>query len=273
MLVEAGTYVQVSREELEDWLDSIGYRGNWERDVRYSGVYLIHVSPTVAIKLSSTVGSSDEAMDVGRASMQLALVSRVTGRVLNKKAQGQSHFKRTLNWKKTWAAGIETMKKAYLLSSDFYDVISTIEDREKYKQEMLDLIKEVPGWDHDAALTTFHRKVEQGGVLMPREVALVHERIRRKEVEQPHSPENPQTLPGSEEGIPVQELKIDALRKLWVVAKRQNDDWTMGFAKDIAQKYVAQGRPLSGPQLRTVAEKLRQYRIPDLNGQPAFRLF
>jgi hypothetical protein len=274
-VMAAATYVQIGREELEGWLDSIGYRGKWARDPRFKGVYLISLSPTVAVKLSSTIGSEDDAMAVGRASMQLALVSLVTGRVVNKKAQGQGHFKRTTGWKKTWAAGIETMKKAYLSSSDFYDVIAGIEDREKYKIDLLNMIEKIPGWKSDNELIAYHRKIEQGGVIMPRELDFIAEAANR-----PAKGPDPQKIePNPKAPDPVgevdeaRELRMDALRKLWVLAKRANDEWVMTFAQDIAQKYVAQGRRLSGPQLKIVGDKLHQYRVVDLNGNRAYELF
>jgi hypothetical protein len=264
----AATYVQISRDELEDWLNTIGYRGKWERDPRYAGTYLIELSPTVGVKLSSTIGSRDDAMGRGKASMQLALVSLVTGKVLNKKAQGQSHFKRTTGWKKTWATGIETMKKAYLASADFYDVISVIEDRDKYRSDLLEEISTIAGWSSDAELAGFYRKVEKGGVLMPREQKVIEEAKDR-----PAKIPDPQKEEVTPSGDDATEAKIDALRKLWVASRRSNDDWTMRFAEDIATKFVSQGRNLSAPQIRVVVEKLKKYRVPDMNGDPAFELF
>lgn len=276
MIHEAATYVQITRDELEDWLDSIGFRSKWERDSKYKGVYLLKLSPTVAIKLSSTIGAEGAGMDVGKASMQLRLVSTATGHVLNKKAQGKSHFKRTSGWKKTWQQGIETMKRAYLASSDFYDAISVIKDRDAYQRDMMDLIKSVPGWDTDNELANLHRKVERGGVLMPREVDFV-EKAKSRPAKMP----DPQGLRDTGEDVDErkleqrqrQEAQVDALRKLWVVARRANDEWTMQFTQDMAQKYVQAGRAMSGPQIRVIVEKLKKYGIVALDGQPAFKWF
>lgn len=277
MHTAAATYVQISREELEAWMDSIGYRGKWKRDPKYAGVYLIELSPTVGVKLSSTIGSKDDAMGVGQASMQLALVSLVTGRVLNKKAQGQSHFKRTTGWAKTWAGGIDTMKKAYLASADFYDVIASIEDREKYKVEVLEEISSVPGWNTDPELSGFYRKVEKGGVLMPREWGVVRE-AKSRPAKQKEPQQDQQSSPTGESSAPLptndlQEKRLAALRELWVSARRSGDDWTMNFTQDVATKWVAQGRRLSGPQLRIITEKLDKYRVttPDGRASDLFR--
>jgi len=281
VVTAAATYVQVTREDLESWLNSIGYQGKWSRDGKTQGVYLLKLAPSVAVKLSSTIGSRDDAMGKGQASMQLSLISTVTGRVLNKKAQGQSHFKRTLNWKKTWEGGVDTMKKAYLASSDFYDAIALIEDRDAYKDDLLRRIEKLPGWDNNGDLLTFYRKVERGGVLMLRELDIVEE-IERRPPPAPKAPD-PQRIESTPdvkgEGFTykgpqeMKNLRMDALRKLWVLAKRQNNKWVMEFAQDIATKFVDQDRRLSGPQLRVVADKLKAFQIPDLDGNPAFELF
>lgn len=287
IVTAAATFVQISRDELEGWLDAIGYRGKWERDARSAGLYFIKLSDNVAVKLSSTIGSKDDAMGRGKASMQLALISSVTGSVINKKAQGQDHFKRTTGWVKTWAAGIETMKRAYLSSSDFYDVIAGIVDRDAYKDELLAKIKTVPGWDNDPDLLGYYRKIERGGVIMPRERAILEDKISNPAKPNPRFAPTPRPEPRQEptRQEPVQQdllnmsvkdrqnLRMDALRKLWLESRRRNDNWTMTFAQDIAQKYISQGRTITLPQRRIITEKLKSYRIPDLNGNPAHELF
>lgn len=272
------TYVQISREELEEWLNSIGFHGKWERDSRYAGIYLLKIGPAVAVKLSSTIGGADDAKERGKASMQLSLVSSVTGRVLNKKAQGQDHFKRTLNWKKTWAAGIDTMKKAYLSSADFYEAIAVIADREAYKIDHLKEIEGIPGWDNDSDLIRLYRKLENNGVLMGHELDLISD-AKKRPVQPTPDPQRVRSTGAPGEGQTFEspdqrkESRLSALRKLYAIARRNNDEWTMNFAEDIAKKWVMQGRALTGPQLRIVSEKMSQYRIPDDRGGPAHNLF
>ena len=87
------SYVNITRTELEDWLTTKNY--SWERVKDKQGVYLITLSPTVAIKLSSTQTKHDHAMGRGFASMNLTLVSHVNGWTLNRKARDRKHFKRT----------------------------------------------------------------------------------------------------------------------------------------------------------------------------------
>ena len=273
----AGTYVQVSREDLEAWLNEIGYQGKWSRDSRYAGVYLILVGPNVAVKLSSTIGSTDDAMGRGQASMQLSLVSSVTNKVLNKKAQGQSHFKRTTGWKKTWEAGIDTMKKAYLSSSDFYDAIAVITDRDEYRLENMARIEGVDNWDKDQDLVRIYRKVDTGGVLVSRDNQDMERAekkakdllVERKNLEKSQREAPPVPAP------PVQKTedpRVVALRTLWVQAKRSGDEWTKGFIESIG-KQVQAGRNLSGPQISNVAKKLDLYKIQTQDGKPASTLF
>ena len=273
----AGTYVQVSREDLEAWLNEIGYQGKWSRDSRYAGVYLILVGPNVAVKLSSTIGSTDDAMGRGQASMQLSLVSSVTNKVLNKKAQGQSHFKRTTGWKKTWEAGIDTMKKAYLSSSDFYDAIAVITDRDEYRLENMARIEGVDNWDKDQDLVRIYRKVDTGGVLVSRDYQDMERAekkakdllVERKNLEKSQREAPPVPAP------PVQKTedpRVVALRTLWVQAKRSGDEWTKGFIESIG-KQVQAGRNLSGPQISNVAKKLDLYKIQTQDGKPASTLF
>jgi hypothetical protein len=161
----AATYVQISREDLEQWLDTLGMKMPWKRQPNRAGIYLLPLSPVVAIKLSSTIGSKDDAMGVGKASMQLSLVSTVTGQTLNKKAQGQGHFKRTTNWRATWKDGIERMEAAYVKAKGFYDALAVIEDRDQYKADIIQQIEAVPGWDRNSMLSDFHANVSRGGIL------------------------------------------------------------------------------------------------------------
>ena len=169
----AGTYVQLSREEFEDWLNDEGYRGKWRIKPGRGGIYQIRLSDSVGIEINSTTGSGSEVMTRGAASMKCKLISLVTGRTLNKKAMGQSHFKRTVNWRQTWAKGLKRLKDAYVKSKDWYDTIAAIEDRDQYKQDMLALIESKTNWNTDRFLIDLHKKVSDGGVLTQRQIAAV----------------------------------------------------------------------------------------------------
>jgi len=124
------TYVDISRQDIEDWLNTFPrFRGKWWLVEGRAGIYMLPLSNNVAIKFSSTVGTQDRGLSRGGASAQLRLVSLQTGQVLNKKAQGQRGFYRTINWKKNWKKGVDTFVQTYTKSADFYERIALAEDR------------------------------------------------------------------------------------------------------------------------------------------------
>jgi len=244
----AATYTQISRSEFEDWLDAIGYRGKWAIKQNTGGVYWIHLSDFVAVEINSTTGSSDAVMERGEASMSLRLVSRVSGRVLNKKAMGQSHFARTLGWKKNWKTGVERMVEAYVKSKDFYDKIASVADLHEYKLNWLREIERVPTWKNINFLVDLHDKVNDGGVLSDKQEAAI-----RKMVDEVPTP---QETPATPEEHPL----VAPLRLIYAAARRENDQWTMTFTQSVAGQIKA-GRQLSEAQLRIVIDKARIYRV------------
>jgi hypothetical protein len=121
------SYERITRHQLEGWLNRSPFA--WSRDARTAGVYLVHVSDCVAIKLSSTIGCTDDAVGRGRASMNLSLVSRSTGSCLNRKARDRKHFQRTSGWQGTWADGLLYWRGVFLKCPAFYDRIALDTDR------------------------------------------------------------------------------------------------------------------------------------------------
>lgn len=127
-------YVEITRDDLEEWLGTLGFTGaqKWLRDPKFAGVYLLPLSPHVAIRLASTIGSSDSGVGVGEGSMKVSLVALLAPNAvpLNKKAVVGStgkikHFYRTLNWRKNWVEGIDVLRAEYLGSKrSFYDRIA-----------------------------------------------------------------------------------------------------------------------------------------------------
>lgn len=124
-------YVEITREDLESWLRS-NFGSGWNRDQRTAGVYLIHLSDSVAVKLTSSIGRNDRNKGLGKASMKLSLVSRLINRPpLNAKARDRKSFMRTKGWKKTWLAGVRHWQGVYEKSADFYDSIGRGEEPNK----------------------------------------------------------------------------------------------------------------------------------------------
>lgn len=226
------TYVCITREDLESWLTHIMQaepylKGLWHRDPRYEGIYLLPLSDHVAVKLSSTIGCDSAVMGVGQASMQLSLVSRHTGRTVNKKAQGQDHFKRTVNWRKTWLDGIERMYSAYIGAASFYDKIAQIENQDQYRAGYLKKIEQQQGWEKNTFLKSLHERLTGGGILSDAQEAA----LNRTEKPEPHS-HPAESLSRDEET----ERFLVRLRNLYVVAKRSDDQWLLQFVTDIGKK-------------------------------------
>ena len=153
-------YVDITRHELEDWLD---YNfGSWSRVRGKAGVYLIHLSDRVAVKLSSTQKGTGGSVSKGNASMNLSLVSLVDGSLLNRKARDRKYFQRTVNWKKTWKKGVDHWIKTYEGKEDFYEKIA---DRKSYKTKWLDLIDSLPNGGSDREIIKSRDALEGGSVL------------------------------------------------------------------------------------------------------------
>lgn len=238
------TYVQLDRDDIEDWLTSNGW--DWDRKSGTAGIYLLNLSPNVAIHFSSTVGSSSSARGHARASANMKLVSKITGRTLNKKAKGQSRFHRTTNWAKNWQAGLMRLKAAYEKATSFYEAIAEIKDRDAYKAEMLERIEAFPNWSQNDFLSSLHNRVSGNGVLsLKQKAALERMESRRRPAPAPKPPS------GSDDQS---EALLADLRALWVAVPEERD-----WIKDLAAQ-VKRGRGWSPAQGRKVDQLLRANR-------------
>lgn len=256
-----GTYVQISRDDLEGWLDTLRLHGKWHRVTNKAGIYLLPLADSVAVKLSSTIGTSDDAMGRGQASMQLALVSLVTGQVLNKKAQGQNHFARTTNWKKNWAEGVERMRDAYKKSQGFYDALALIENRDKYKSDLLERIESNPEWRNNNVLVDFHDRVLQGGILTGKQVELLE---RLTKVRPAPAPVHVKEEAPRDEGL------YQRTRALYQEAHRNRDTWLEEFLRSVGPK-LRDGIALSPRQLSVLEQNLGKYKLAMLNREAVRR--
>jgi hypothetical protein len=188
-------------------------------------------------------------MGRGWASMQLALISLVTKQVLNKKAQGQDHFKRTLNWRKTWKDGVERFREAYTKSQGFYEAIAIIEDRAKYQRDILKRIEAFPGWESRDLLADFHNRVQKGGILTSKQMELL-DKLLSGGVGRREAPSH----------VVVDEALLNRLRTLYVAARQKNDRWLMGFTTSIAET-LKTGRPLTQQQQEALNQGFSRYRV------------
>lgn len=242
----AGTFVDITREDFEDWLDTLPSRGRWFRNPRYKGIYIVPLSETVGVSIRSTVGEGGIAKGRGNASGAITLVSLQYGHTLNRKAQGQSHFARTTNWRDNWRKGFDRQVEAYKKSPDFYEVFAGIEDRVKYREEIMKDIEKHPDWEENDLLISFHDRVKDGGFLTKKQLAAMEGILRQKQA--PSKNHDPDT-----------DL-LNNLRLLWQAASRARNQWLMDFTKSVGQQVKA-GRSLSPKQLAIVNENLTTYKI------------
>lgn len=166
----AATYVPITREEFEAWLTEVWGAGNWNIRSGSVGVYRLKLGPKVSLEVSSSIGRADTNMGVGEAAIHVAMVGRVTGRVLNKKATGKSRVNRTKGWKGNLLAALKALEAAYKASPAFYEAIS---DPESYKDEMLGRIAAVPGSDSSDFWASLRDAVASGRVLSDKQTAIV----------------------------------------------------------------------------------------------------
>lgn len=126
------SYVDITKSEFEAWLSSLGHP--WKLKPGTRGCYLVGLSDRVALHITSTLGD-ERSKGYAQAAGQMRLVSLVTDHCLNRKAQGQKHFKRTSGWRKTWGAGVSRMVAAYNECPDFYERIALPEDQQDKPEE------------------------------------------------------------------------------------------------------------------------------------------
>lgn len=245
------TYTQLTREDFEDWIRSLGFRnGQWEIKPGTGGIYWLFLSPTVAISINSTTGTQSQVRSRGKASMSLKLVSRITGRTLNKKAQGQSHFARTINWRKNWAKGVNRMRETYDRAKGFYDSIARIENREEYVADWIEKIEAVPSWNNNDFIVSMYDRLSGGRVLTERQEAALEAALQRLA---PQEQEEEQAPAGASEEF------LEALREIYRRARNQNDQRTVRFIGSVGQQ--ARDRDLSDNQMRIVERIADDYMV------------
>lgn len=256
----ATTYVNISKEELEEWLYSLAKR--FTKDSHTAGVYLIHLSDVVGVKLSSTQTKGGISMGYADASMKLSLVSLVTGQTLNKKDADRSHFKRTLNWKKTWADGVEHWENVYTNAKGFYDAIAVIKDKEEYKENLLNKIESHPNWNTNDFIASMHQRLVEGGVLTTnQEQALMNSLNKIKAPATTRvAPVQQHTHTPPTSFTPEQEKVLARMNELINKAQTRSDSFTVDFTKSlITQAY--KGIKWTDKQKQVLINKFKHYGV------------
>jgi hypothetical protein len=247
-------YVRITREEFEDWLNSLPWK--WSRKQSRQGIYYVHFSRNVGCAVSATIGRDDNAVGRARGSMSLTLVSLVTGETLNRKDKDRKHFQRTKNWRVTWADGIKHWLGVYQSNAGFYEKIAPVSraDRENAGKEMQKRIEAIPDWDKDRMLASFHEQASRGSLLSDKQIAI----IERAEQPPQRAPAAPPPAAGRGDD-PI----LNKLRLLYSAARRAGDDWTMQFAQSLGEQ-IKRGRNLSPKQVSLMDDKFHRYRIASI---------
>lgn len=235
-------YVNITKEDLEDWLNT--NFGSWSKDSRYKGVYLIHLSNRVAIKMTSGLGERSSA-GVARASMKLSLVSLVDNTTLNRIAKDRKHFQRTKNWRKTWKDGVDHWRNVYEAKDEFYEKIA---DKAGYKSKWIGLIDSIPTSGSNDNLIKSRDTLEGGGVLWSNQENYILAIIRNmKERQQSQSQ-------------PQQPLNVEKLRDLYRAARRRGDQDDMRTIVNLGHASNRNEAP-SSDDLRTYKSLRLKYAV------------
>jgi len=181
-------------------------------------------------------------MDRGKGAIHMALVSRKTGEVLNKKALGQSRFNRTEGWRKSLTRGVEALAKAYKDAQDFYDRNADRtrseraveqEQNSQQREEQRKRIESIPNWEINHALKDMHQQAQRKP-LTEKQMAFVD----KLEALMTKAPK-------------VDVVMVERLRDLYREARRQGDRSKLTLIESFG-KQVAAGRTLSPKQMNLI---------------------
>jgi hypothetical protein len=153
----AATYVQISREEFEDYLTSTIVpilRKSWSRKGTTAGVYVFPLSDFASLEISSSIGTRDEAMGVGNAAIHVRLKSADGRLTLNGKGEqdSKSRVNRTSGWRDSLTKLVRQYVSTYQKSPRFYDTISKYGKFDNYLEHWKDQIRGVNGWENSEFL-------------------------------------------------------------------------------------------------------------------------
>jgi hypothetical protein len=234
-------YVNIARSDLEGWLSS--NFGSWNQVAGKAGVYLIHLSDRVAVKLSSTQKNTGGSVSKGNASMNLSLVSRVDGTLLNRKARDRKYFQRTKNWKVTWKKGVDHWISIYEEKDEFYEKIA---DRKGYKDKWIGMIDSLPNGGSDREIIKSRDTLESGSVLWANQERYILEAVKA----------NRTRSTSTRYAV----LDVERLRDLYRKARSEGNREDMEKIKELGLK-ARDGIAPSRQEQRTYNALRLQYRI------------
>lgn len=247
----AATYVNIGRQEFEDWLFELC--PVFERVEDAQGVYLVPLSPYVAVKISATLSSSDRTTRRGHGRCRMRLVARHRGHDLRGPEKGTRVSNRTKGWRRNWARHLRELIDVFKRHRDRYHEMAS-RSQEDYAAEWVARIESVPGWRDFDILVDLRRVLGTGMWLTSRQEAAVWKFLGPKGSRGP-GPRTPQKID------PKDADKIArALEQLVAEAEQAGDSWTATFATSVLKR-VDGGRAPTTRQRSTMIEKFKKYGI------------
>lgn len=282
----AARYVEITRSQFWQWLESLGLI--WEAVDKTSGIFLLHLSDNVGIKLSTSLTWDGTVMGVGNASMKMAMVSRVDGKVLNRKATGRSYIQRTKNWRSNLEDGIKNLRAAYTKSRNYYEKMAVVNPRE-YNQkwtsatEQALLVADLDSRDRNKLLDCLGRlKRNKRSLLWDSEESMIEQVIQGQSEPEPAPAKDPSRGSGPASVSTLREKfredeeyerpqtwtdpapnpdtpsDLDTLRRLWVVVSREGDDRAANFIRSVGEFFKRRGF-ISPRQMEAINRIMHQY--------------
>lgn len=247
------TYVEITVDEFLEWIEDYARSTQaihgWSKKEATKGIFLLYLSDEVAIKVSSSLGDT-RSKGYAQAAIHAMLVSRITGRVLNKKAAEQSHVKRTMGWRDSLKKVCNRLIAAFQDKSKFYEVIASEGGLEGYVDYWKGVIEAVANWRTNRFLADLYSKLDQNRLLSDLQESKILETAKNPAVQPPQEIR-------VEEG-PQNEASID-----WGAYIESAPNWEKNrFLTDILSK-VNQGQSLSPGQVSAVVRSVHREKWMD----------
>ena len=250
----AGTYVQITREEMETFLQRMAQKfgTRMQRDTNYEGIYRVPFSQNVALKISTSVGSKNEVVGRGKGAIHLSLVSLVNGKPLATKKMtdyiGQTRVNRTSGWERSLDKAIQKAHAAYLEKKNFFEQIALGEEaKEVVDKDLLSRIENFPNWKSNTFLKSLHDQISRGKILSEKQQTALDRALST----QPKNPSSNQNERNEED--------YQMLRDLYVWVRNQkfpNWERNLEFIQSVGEQ-VSKGRDLS-PKQREVINNIKR---------------
>jgi hypothetical protein len=247
----AATYVKITREEFEDWLFDLC--PVFERVEDTEGIYLVPISPYVAIKISTTMRAKGTTTPRGDGRCRMRLISRHRGTSLHGPESDVITANRTKGWRENWRENLKSLSGLFKAHKKRYHELATRSQTE-YASEWKTRIEGIKGWGTLTILADLHRVLGTGMWLTPRQEAAVWKFVRPVRGRSRSTTTTPVINKADAE------ILACSLDHLAEEAKEISDEWTVKFAISVAAR-LRRGQAPTTAQHETIVKKLKKYGI------------